>query len=106
MGYRSQVAIAIGNDHLETFKSRLQENDLEGADVIENSDCTVYFWDSVKWYLSFKDVERIEHAMHFLHERDLNFEFRRVGEECDDIVDICSGDHERWTFISTSIGIH
>ena len=59
MGYRSQVAIAIGDEHLDYFKSEIEEDDLEGAEVVEVDDRTIFMFDCVKWYNSFADVKRI-----------------------------------------------
>jgi hypothetical protein len=106
MGYRSQVAIAIGSEKHNDFVAMLKEDDLDGAEVITLEDRVVYHFYDVKWYESFHCVSRIREALDKLDEEEGNYEFIRVGEEVGDIEHESIGSHdERWLGTNQSIHI-
>ena len=107
MGYRSQVAIAIGREKHNDFVAMLKEDDLDGAEVITLEDRVVYNFHYVKWYESFHSVSRIREALDKLDEEEGNYEFVRVGEEVGDIDHESVGPHgERWLGTNQSIHIY
>ena len=89
MGYRSEVAIAIANEKVEEFKSKLNEY---GKKLVEQycethefDDHTVFQWDCVKWYDSYEDVKSVIAAFD-----SIGYDYKemvRIGESGDDIED-------------------
>ena len=119
MGYRSQVALAIGKEVMPGFMAALSKNkhaiDLvfKEHDTLEKDYCgegnLLVTWDSIKWYESYEEIMAIEAFLNdpeaFLPEgHDVDpgecFRFVRVGEEAGDVA--CEG-HGFEIYTSTSI---
>lgn len=93
MGYYSDVAIAMYRKDFEKMvkvaKSRETTDGLtliRAANLYESKINEVptitMLWDCVKWYESFGSVKFI---MSYLNENDIIYQFRRIGEEYEDI---------------------
>lgn len=89
MGYRSEVAIAIANEKVEEFKSKLNEDGKElveqYCEIHEFDDHTVFHWDWLKWYDNYEDVKSVTEAFNSID--DDYKEMIRIGESGDDIED-------------------
>ena len=90
MGYRSDVTITLYKQDFETLVRQASENTNGALDLIkyaslyknEASDIITLFWDSVKWYDDYNDVDFI---MSFIRSGDVKYRYLRVGEESFDI---------------------
>ena len=89
MGYYSEISLTIyEKDYLELLK-RAKEQDQDILTFItkwcnrtykDNGIVTIY-WNSVKWYEGYKDVDFVENFMR----SGIPYSFRRVGESYDDV---------------------
>ena len=94
MGYRSQVAVAIGKKHVEDFQKIItNEWNNYKPEKHEFSTHTVYVWDWVKWYAGYDEVEAVTEFIEELEEGTEDFEFLRIGGEVGDIEVRRSGPH-------------
>lgn len=92
MGYRSDVGIKCNKKAYEMFVEAAKANDIMPDHVYKNS-CSEYtlFWNCVKWYDHYSDVQSIENVMqkldemHEVYEDFLGYKFIRIGEEFGDI---------------------
>lgn len=90
MGYRSDVTITLYKQDFETLVRQASENTNGALDLIkyaslyknEASDIVTLFWNSVKWYDGYNDVDFI---MSFIRSGDVQYHYLRVGEESGDI---------------------
>lgn len=90
MGYRSDVTITLYKQDFETLVRQASENTNGALDLIkyatlyknEASDIITLFWNSVKWYDGYNDVDFI---MSFIRNGDVQYHYLRVGEESGDI---------------------
>lgn len=90
MGYRSDVTITLYKQDFETLVRQASENTNGALDLIkyatlyknEASDIVTLFWNSVKWYDGYNDVDFI---MSFIRNGDVQYHYLRVGEESGDI---------------------
>jgi len=90
MGYRSDVAIAMRKEDYELLKEFDKENEnlrdlLAVATVREKGEAVSLYWEWLKWYDSFSEVEAIEEFLGKLSDEDKPYKFIRIGEEWDDI---------------------
>ena len=94
MGYRSQVGLIFTHDLLPYFMMKVSAShrkDLEQwADTWElpekDGDVAKIYFNWVKWYDNFPEVEAFEQALQFFCELERwdDFAFVRLGEELDD----------------------
>ena len=90
MSYRSEVAIAMRKEDYELLKGFDEGNQnlldlLKVATVREKEDAISLYWDWLKWYDSFSEVQAIEEFLGRLSDEDKPYKFIRIGEEWDDI---------------------
>ena len=103
MGYRSEVALAVTAEALTYLMAKLAGNeearkfifechDLLDTDFDEDGGLKVY-WDCVKWYSGYEEVQAIEAFMNDMDSRtseynggdmDEHYRFCRIGEDRDD----------------------
>ena len=82
MGYRSDVTITLYKQDFETLVRQASENTNGALDLIkyaslyknEASDIITLFWDSVKWYDDYNDVDFI---MSFIRSGDVKYHYLR-----------------------------
>ena len=87
MGYRSQVALGLCTEADQLLKANA-EMIPELAALIKDSESDAderYFWSSIKWYDSFKEIDVMNRFLEFLEYHDYQFGFIRLGEEEEDI---------------------
>ncbi len=87
MGYRSQVALGLCTEADQLLKANA-EMIPELAALIKDSESDAperYFWDSIKWYESFDEIDAMNRFLAFLECHDWQFGFIRLGEEENDI---------------------
>ena len=108
MGYRSDVAYSIGFEDKATLNEFIALIMVKGGEDLQalkecavdtNDEINYYrvnaFFDDVKWYDSFPDVQAHHRLMNFALERfedKVGWRFIRVGEEYDDIQDDSAGE--------------
>jgi len=95
MGYRSQVVLAVSKEVLPQFLTTLARSS-ETKDLcfvhadkkIDNYDERggfLFFWDHVKWYDSYEEMQAITDFMDWCDdENDEDYRFVRAGESMDD----------------------
>lgn len=87
MGYRSQVALGLCKEADQLLKANA-EMIPELAELIKDSESDAperYFWSSIKWYDSYKEIDAMNRFLEFLECHDYQFGFIRLGEQEDDI---------------------
>ncbi len=107
MGYRSEVRIATTRKDYDMICERVdalsEERDTyqlvgtkrEPEFFEEESGCVVFGWDWIKWYDgALPDVTNVTRALAEIGEREIPYEFCRVGEEYDDIEFESCNDNE------------
>lgn len=107
MGYRSDVTITLYKQDFETLVRQASEDTNGALDLIkyaslyknEASDIITLFWNSVKWYDGYNDVDFI---MSFIRSGDVKYRYLRVGEESGDIEEE-DNDHDWYLCESTYI---
>lgn len=113
MGYRSDVAIGIGflrAEDLVKFMAKLtlsgetdvvhEMNDHYGVQDIDykaglggqiaKGVMLTAFWESVKWYEGYLDVQASNKLLHFAEEAGFPTVFVRIGENIDDVEHTCT----------------
>lgn len=68
-------------------------NLLEHAEITEAKDSITLDWTDLKWYEGingYEDVDAIMNSLDVLDEKDIDYQYMRIGEEKDDI-------DERWS---------
>lgn len=109
MGYRSDVRIRTTKEGLEVMKNFIEnyvkenvnEENLKGYDYnllnnaikTEMADVITIDWNDVKWYEGIKgyeDVDAIMKSLDELSDKDIDYQYMRIGEEDDDI-------EEKWS---------
>ena len=91
MGYRSSVAIGVNNSVLDDEKRKIfTELDDNGGDPgieeIKKDGYTVFYFDSIKWYSGYEEIDKIDKFLSELDDSD--YAFLRIGEYIEDIEDI------------------
>lgn len=93
MGYYSDVAIAMYRKDFEKMVRAAKSNETTSGLELIKAACLhearanglptiTMYWNCVKWYNTFDSVRFI---MSFLNENDITYQFRRIGDEYDDI---------------------
>lgn len=111
MGYRSDVRIRTTKEGLEIMekfvekyiKENVNEENLEGydynllnsAEITENTNSITLDWNYMKWYDRYKDVDAIMKSLDELSNKDIDYQYVRIGEEVDDV-------EERWNINNDS----
>lgn len=105
MGYRSNVRIRTTKEGYEVMKkfveNYIKERELKGTDwnllkhaeITEAEDSITLDWDYVKWYegiQGYEDVDAIMKSLDELSDKDIDYQYMRIGEENDDI-------EEKWS---------
>lgn len=99
MGYYSKVAYVFRKEDEPNLIRAMKDWDADHPDwsdkVMNLFDCAekktsedgnflLVFWDSIKWYVDPKNVHDVWFFTHVLPEKNLLFDFVRVGEEMGD----------------------
>ena len=98
MGYRSEVVIAVTEDHVDRMSKFLADADK----VAKNDFGTYFYFKNVKWYSDYEDVQKTMEALSYIPEDE--YGFLRTGEDTDDIE--CQGnpyDFGLWVNVSLSL---
>ena len=111
MGYRSDVRIRTTKEGYEVMKKNVEKyikenvneenlkgydwNLLNSAEITEAEDSITLDWYYLKWYDGYKDVDAIMDSLDELDEKDIDYQYMRIGEETDDI-------DERWSINNDS----
>ena len=87
MGYRSDVFLRIAEPLVEVVQAAAKL-DPKLEEILKEGDCgdgskTDFYWESVKWYDSYPEIQAIEGMLDDLDEDD--YGFIRLGEEQGDI---------------------
>lgn len=107
MGYRSDVRIRTTKEGYEVMKSfvekyikeNIKEDELKGydynllnsAEITEAEDSITLDWIYLKWYDGiFKEVDAVMNSLDILSDKNIDYQYMRIGEEIDDI-------DERWS---------
>lgn len=119
MGYRSEVRIATtreGYDRMCELVDGLSEEH-EGYPLMgtnrqpdfydEEHGSVVFGWDDIKWYEGlYADIGNVVKALGELEEREVPYEFCRIGESWDDIEFRTGGENEELSLhIEPSVAI-
>ena len=112
MGYRSDVRIRTTKEGYEVMKNfvekyikeNLKEDELKGydynllnsAEITEAEDSITLDWTYLKWYDGiFKEVDAVMNSLDILSDKNIDYQYMRIGEEIDDI-------EERWSINNDS----
>ena len=109
MGYRSEIRIRTTKEGFKVMqkfvenyiKDNVNIKDLKDYDynllnlakITETADSITLDWDDLKWYEGingYEDVDAIMYSLDMLGEKDIDYQYMRIGEENDDI-------DERWS---------
>lgn len=110
MGYRSDIRIRTTKEGLEIMKKFIEKyikeninneenlkgydyNLLNSAEITEAEDSVTLDWYNLKWYEGIKgyeDVDAIMKSLDELSNKNIDYQYVRIGEEDDDI-------EEKWS---------
>lgn len=102
MGYRSDGKLWFSEEAKELFTNEIAEA-LSEYDVETAGNYTIYSFDGWKWYNSYPEIQLMENFMSELDEKEIPYEFIRMGEDDGDIEH--RGDWDLF-YISRSIEIY
>ena len=87
MGYRSEVAVVVKNEDYEKFiRGNSDFKDLmDIAEVTKNEDLVMIYWDWVKWYTEYTDIQKFESVLACIADNGHPYDFTRIGEDRTDI---------------------
>ena len=101
MGYRSDVRIRTTKEGFEVMKkyveNYIKEKGLDSnynllnsnhVGITEAEDSITLDWTDLKWYEGingYEDVDAIMNSLYELSEKDIDYQYMRIGEEDDDI---------------------
>ena len=101
MGYRSDVRIRTTKEGYEMMKKEIDkylnekvenhldytpENLLKHTDNTDNDGKVVTMdWNYIKWYEEYPEIMAVSNALGMLREKDIDFQFMRIGEDLNDI---------------------
>ena len=65
MGYRSEVAVAVKTADYEKFIKGNSDfkNLMSIADISTNDEIVIMYWDWVKWYPEYEDIQKFESVL-------------------------------------------
>ena len=112
MGYRSEVAISVLEKDFNKFVKGLDiEEDKDVLDLLKygnirkSGKVITLYWDDVKWYEEYSDVNKIMNWLDKLADNDSPAKFVRIGEDQEDIEvkEYCNNynNDEAWTVIDS-----
>ena len=86
MGYRSQVALALCHDADQLLQANAKMIPALASLIKDNESNAPerYYWDHIKWYDGYPEVDALNRFLGFLECHDYQFGFIRLGEESDD----------------------
>lgn len=108
MGYRSDIRIRTTKEGYEVMKNFVEKyikenvsedaqgldwNLLNSAEITETGNSITLDWSCLKWYdgiQGYEDVDAIMKSLDELSDKDIDYQYMRIGEENDDI-------DERWS---------
>lgn len=84
MGYRCDVALRFADEIVEVVTAaRKLDEALDSAMKIAEKSDTDYYWEDVKWYSNYEEVQAVHNLLEILQEED--YGMIKVGEQHDDI---------------------
>jgi len=104
MGYRSSGKIYLSDEALELLTDELKD-DLKNWEKVTDNIWAFYGW---KWYggtHGYKEVVMWEDFMNMLHDKDIPYEFIRIGEEYEDIEVIGTTPYEN-LYVERSVEVY
>lgn len=108
MGYRSDVKIRTTKEGYEVMKKFVEDyikknvaedaqgldwNLLNHAEITEAEDNVTLDWYNLKWYEccdGYEDVDAIMKSLDELSNKNIDYQYMRIGEEIDDVEEKCS----------------
>ena len=105
MEYRSDVRIRTTKEGYEVMKNFVEKyikenvsedaqgldwNLLNSAEITETGNSITLDWENIKWYNGidgYQDVDAIMKSLDELSDKDIDYQYMRIGEEEDDIVE-------------------
>lgn len=106
MGYRSDVRIRTTKEGYEVMKNFVEKyikenvsedaqgldwNLLNSAEITETGNSITLDWENIKWYNGidgYQDVDAIMKSLDELSDKDIDYQYMRIGEENNDIDEI------------------
>ena len=106
MGYRSDIRIRTTKEGLEIMKKFVEKyikenvsedargldwNLLNSAEITETGNSITLDWENIKWYNGidgYQDVDAIMKSLDELSDKDIDYQYMRIGEENNDIDEI------------------
>ena len=103
MGYRSDVRIRTTKKGYEVMKNFVEKyikenvskdaqgldwNLLNSAEITEAGNSITLDWENIKWYDGidgYQDVDAIMNSLNELSDKNIDYQYMRIGEENDDI---------------------
>lgn len=95
MGYRSEVSIAMFESDFEKLVEDAKTNSELGYDLLKCGvvelhkrkieDVVVIYWDSLKWYEEYEDVNYIMDYLRHLVDINRPYKYIRIGEDIGDV---------------------
>lgn len=103
MGYRSDVRIRTTKEGYEVMKNFVEKyikenvsedaqgldwNLLNSAEITETGNSITLDWKNIKWYNGidgYQDVDAIMKSLDELSDKDIDYQYMRIGEENNDI---------------------
>lgn len=103
MGYRSDIRIRTTKEGLEIMKKFVEKyikenvsedaqgldwNLLNSAEITEIGNSITLDWENIKWYDGidgYQDVDAIMNSLNELSDKNIDYQYMRIGEENDDI---------------------
>ena len=109
MGYRSDVRLRTTKEGYEIMKAEIdkcleekkktgdRDFDYEPENLLKTANNTdidgetvTVDWTYMKWYDCYVEVMAFNSALHILADKDIDYQFMRIGEDLDDIEEIWS----------------
>ena len=103
MGYRSDVRIRTTKEGYEVMKNFVEKyikenvsedaqgldwNLLNSAEITKAGNSITLDWENIKWYDGidgYQDVDAIMNSLNELSDKNIDYQYMRIGEENDDI---------------------
>jgi hypothetical protein len=103
MGYYSDVGLGIDNFWAPFVEAILGDETLNEATMVDYRDDnrTIYVWESIKWYDSTGDIDKLNKLLQYLEDtgRRLDFGYLRIGEVIGDVTELGTpDDYGLWVY--------
>lgn len=112
MGYRSDCRLRTTKEGYEIMKKEIdkylkkakkeKDFDYEPKNVFEycekiniENEIVTADWNYMKWYEDYTEIRAFNNALGILQDKDIDFQFMRIGENLEDI-------EERWSVLNGS----